>query len=168
MTPEQTNFETVPLTDAEVLEMLGQWYHLQGQLSEVKAKEMELRNKIVQAYFPDGLKEGVNSRDMPEGWVLKATGSVNRKIEQASILAVSEELKEHYGIDAGEYIKYKPELDLPAYRGMVKAVDSSSGKTQEVNKKILKTFEQLLIISDGSPQVELVKPKRPKAKVVAK
>ena len=156
---------------------LALWYQQSVQLKALKESEMELRNKVVQYYFPLGLKEGTNKADLPEGWKLDVKGTINRKVDEAVISAVMSEMADKFQIDAGEFIKYKPELDLPAYRQLVDNVvifgDPVQGEAQERAKAreqaklILATFEQLLIITDGSPQVSLVAPKKPKAKVSA-
>lgn len=146
---------------------LAEWYRQAVQLKTLKESEMALRNKVVQYYFPNGLKEGTNKADLPEAWQIKVTGCINRKIDETVKDAVMSEMAEKFQIDAGEFVKYKPELDLPAYRQLVTNVVNATGDRVEHHKAILATFEQMLIITDGSPQVELVAPKKPKAKVSA-
>ncbi len=158
--------EELEAAQAKAYADLASWCEKAALLKVLRTEEMELRNKTVQYFFPSGLKEGVNDCEMPEGWKLKVTGKINRKIDAATISAVTLEL-EALGVDAAEFIKYKPELSIPDYRGLIEAVNSTSGKSQEKNKKILATFDQMLIITDGSPEVELIQPKKPKAKVKA-
>lgn len=144
---------------------MREWIIQADILAKAKEKEMDLRNKVVAYFFPAGLREGSQTADLPDGWKLTVEGKINRKVDETVKNAVQAELAEKFGVDAGEYIRYKPELDTKAYRELQKAVNSSSGEAQERAKMILKTFEQLLIITDGSPQVELKEPKKPKAKV---
>ena len=147
---------------------LGAWAEKSEQLKALKEAEMELRNDIVQFFFPNGLKEGTNEAELPEGWELNVKGSINRKIDVAVVNQVKQEAAEKYEIDFGEAIKYKPELDLPMYRELQKQVElQPEGEKRDRAKAILALFDSLLIISDGSPQVELKAPKRPKAKVSA-
>lgn len=159
-TPEQLEAEKV-----QAYADMREWIIQADVLKKAKEKEMELRNKVVAYFFPAGLKEGANNVDLPEGWKLSVTGVINRKIDVTVEAAVKKEMAEKFQIDAGEFIKYKPELDLPGYRGLQKAVAASSGESQEEAKAILSTFEQMLIISDGSPQVELKQPKKATKKV---
>lgn len=159
-TPEQLEAEKV-----QAYANMREWIVQADILAKAKTKEMELRNKVVAYFFPEGLKEGVNNCDLPEGWKLTVEGKVNRKVDITVQQAVQAELAEKFKIDSGELIKYKPEIDLPAYRQLQKNVTATSGEAQERAKLILKTFEQMLIVTDGSPQVELKQPKKPKAKV---
>lgn len=161
-TPEQLEAEK-----KQAYADLREWIVQADILKKAKDKEMELRNKVVTYFFPDGLREGANNMDLPDGWKLSVTGTINRKIDVAVEQAVRKEIAEKFHLDAGEWIKYKPELDVPAYRLLQKAVAGSSGEAQAEAKAILSTFEQMLIITDGSPQVELKQPKKPAAKKVA-
>lgn len=159
-TPEQLEAERV-----QAYADMREWIVKAYELKKIKDREMELRNKVVQYFFPEGLKEGSNNADLPDGWKLTVTGVINRKVDVTVQQAVQKELAERFEIDSGEWIKYKPELDIPSYRVLQKAVAESSGETQKEAKEILVTFEQMLIITQGSPQVELKAPKKPKAKV---
>lgn len=151
---------------AQAEKNIAEWYQVAAKAKELKDRELELRNAIVQYYFPNGLKEGVNKCDMPEGWEMKATGKINRKVDPAMIVSVTQELAT-FEVEASDFIKYQPELDLKPYRELIAAVTHSSGETLDKNKKILAVVDQLLIISDGTPALELVEPKKPKAKVRA-
>ena len=159
-TPDQLKKEKV-----QAYADMREWIIQANILKNAKEKEMELRNKVVAYFFPAGLREGSQTVDLPEGWKLTVEGKINRKIDETVKAAVHQELVEKFQVDSGELIKYKPEIDLPAYRQLQKNVAGSSGDAQERAKMILKTFEQMLIVSDGSPQVELKQPKKPKAKV---
>lgn len=132
---------------AENEQRLAEWYQVQSELDELKAKELRLRNECVAAYFGgvEKLKEGVNKRDMPEGWVLKATGKLNRKVDEAAIPAVAQELATK-GVSIDTLVKYKPDLSTTVYR--------------ELTEEQRKIMDQALIITPGTPQLELAKPKR--------
>lgn len=160
-TPEELEAARVQ-AEADVAE----WYDQSNKLKDLKESEMELRNKVVQYYFPNGLKEGTNKADVREGWSLNVKGVINRKVDVVAEAAVREALKE-FEVDLGDYLKYKPELALTEYRDLVKAVENSSGETKEKNTKVLELVHQLIIVTDGSPGVELIAPKKPKAKVSA-
>lgn len=160
LTPEQKEAARIKAEATVAL-----WFDKAEKLAVLKAEEMDLRNQVVRYYFPKGLKEGTNKADLPEGWGMTVTGVVNRKIDVAVEAAVKAEMKEKYEIDAGEFIKYKPELDLPAYRELEKHAVDATGERVERAQGVLKCLQQLLIVTDGSPQVKLTEPKKPKAKV---
>jgi len=144
---------------------VAEWFDAAAKLAVLKEQEMNLRNEVVRYYFPNGLKEGTNKADLPEGWGMTVTGVINRKIDVAVKDAVHAQLVEEFQFDSGEAIKYKPELDVPVYRLMQKAVIETTGDNQEKARRFLKLFESMLIVTDGSPQVKLTEPKKPKAKV---
>lgn len=156
---------------------LANWYQKSQQLAQLKEEEANLRLKVVKYYFPNGLKEGTQKADLPEGWKLSVVGSINRKIDVEAQPAISAELKEKYDVDLGDFIKYKPELDLPSYRELVTVVnhfkdipDTAPQETRDEKAKregILSLVHQAMIVSDGSPQVQLVAPKKAKVKTVA-
>ncbi len=160
-TPEELEAARIQ-AEADVAE----WFRQSEQLRTLKETEMELRNKVVQYYFPNGLKEGTNKTEVREGWTLNVKGVVNRKVDVAAESAVREALKE-LEVDLGDFLRYKPELAITEYRTLCESVEKSSGAEQERNKKIKELVHQLLIVTDGSPGVELVPPKKPKAKVTA-
>ncbi len=154
---------------------LASWYQKSAALKDLRAEEMELRNKVIQYFFPNGLKEGTNDCEMPEGWKLKVTGVITRKVNVETIPAITQELmqaQEHLPeeeqVDISEFIKYKPELSITPYRKLIESIKITSGATQDHYKKLLSIFDQVLTITDGSPQVELTEPKKPKAKATAK
>jgi len=125
-------------------EDLETWYKLQEQLEKIKAQEMELRKKIFTAYFPNPV-EGTNSAPLTEGWVLKAVYPIRREPEQAALEVLKEELRAK-GIPVDNLIKYKPELVTAMYRQL----------TDEQRN----LFDQVLVIKPGSPQMEVMLPKR--------
>lgn len=168
-TPEQLAQEK-----AQVMKDLATWYDCQAKLEKLKADELTYRNKVVQYFFPDGLKEGVQDVDMPEGWKLKVTGKINRKVQPELIAMVTQELDKvqesvpaEERLQCADLIRYKPELSVTEYKKLVEQVKTSSGGTQEFFKTLLTTFDQVLVTSDGTPSVELIQPKKPKVKVVA-
>lgn len=170
MTDETLKVELTPeekaAVEAQHVSDMTEWYQLREQLPAMVEREKELRGKIVNHYFPKGLKEGVNKADLPAGWELKVTGVINRKIDVASQQAVQAELSEKFQFDSGELIRYKPELSVSDYKEiLVKPLASATGENLERRKQLKATFDQMLIVTPGSPQVEVVAPKKPKTKV---
>ncbi len=132
---------------AENQAKLSEWYKVSAELNALKAKELGLRNDVVNIYFGgiDNLKEGVNKVPMPEKWVLKATGKLNRNVDEAAIPAVKIKLKA-MGVAIDNLLVYKPEVKTSLYR--------------ELTAEQQKVFDECLEIKPGTPQVELVLPKR--------
>jgi hypothetical protein len=112
-------------------------------------KEQELRKQVASLFFTEP-KEGVNTIDLAQKWKLKLTYKVDRKVDEASIAAVKEQLTE-MGISIDTLLQYKPSLATSAYKSLV-----------DVNPLAGKIFDQALIIKPASPTLELVPPKEAK------
>ncbi len=125
-------------------EDLNLWYKLTEELARVKVAEMELRKKIFGAKFPSPV-EGTNTIPLTEGWVLKGQYKIDRKVDEAAVVALTPVLKEHK-IPIKELIIYKPELAIREYRNLDEAQ--------------MAIFNQVLLIKPGSPSLEIVKPRR--------
>ena len=128
-------------------EDLNEWARLQKLLSATKASEMLLRTKIYKGLFKDPV-EGTNSVDLAEGWVLKGKRNIDRSIDKGALTTLTEELRQQ-GIPVDMLIEYKPSLKLAEYR------------TLTAEQAVL--FDQVLVIKDGAPALEIVLPKRRKA-----
>lgn len=127
---------------------LAEWYKMAQDLRNLKAKESLLRKKIFGSAFPDP-KEGTNSYDLPDGYVLKGQHVLNRDIDIGALDALKPKLREE-GMNPDNLVKYKPELKKAEYN-----------KLTEEQKKL---FDQCLIIKPGSPSLEIVLPAKNRAK----
>ena len=125
---------------------MERWYTVQEQLSKLKNEEQLLRQKIFKGMFPDP-KEGTNSVDLADGFVLKGKRVINRTVDDAAFKASVEELAKN-GIATDQIVKYKPELVTSEYRKLT---------AEQIN-----LFDTVLIVKDGMPGLEIVKPKRAK------
>ena len=128
----------------DYLNMIVEWNYLNDQIKALKDKEMTLRTKLADFYFPTP-KEGTNTTDLPDGWKLKGKFQYYRNIDKAALPAVLEKLPE--GTE-DKVINYKPELKLRDYKNLL-----------EDHKKI---FDEALVIKPGTPSLELVPPKEKK------
>jgi hypothetical protein len=126
-------------------ELIAEWNDLQEQLGKLKAKEMLLRQAIYTGLFNDP-KEGTNTYPLLQGWELKATRVIDRKIDLPVLQAIAgaDGPLHKAGIRADDYIKWTPELKIKEYRTL----------TAEQRA----VFDQALTIKDGSPQLKLVLP----------
>lgn len=141
-------------TAEKILEL---WYNSAAALAKAKADESVLRGIVVSAYFPKGPAEGVNTIPLANGWALKVQGTVNRKIDPAMIAPVTNEFNEAYpqsSTNFDDLLKYPPELVKSAYNVL----------TAEQRA----IFDKVLIVTPGTPQVEVKMPKRGAAVPVAK
>jgi len=123
---------------------LAKWYELADQLKKIRAQEMTLRKKIFGNAFPDP-KEGTNSYELGDGYVLKAQHKLDRNIDPGALDALKEKLRENH-INPDVLVQYKPSLVLKEYRTL----------TDEERA----LFDQCLIVKPGSPSLEIVLPKR--------
>lgn len=128
---------------------LQEWY--QAVLAAQEAKkvveaEQSLRKEVMALFFPEPV-EGTNKFDLEAGWSLKATHKIERKVDEAALPAVLQQLRE-MGVNPDTLIRTKPDLDTKAYKSLV-----------QINPDAAHVFEQALTIKPGSPTVELVPPK---------
>jgi hypothetical protein len=122
---------------------IDEWLIVRQQLEYIKEKEMELRNKISKALFPDP-KEGANKHVLGD-YNLTLTHKLTRTIDEASLSNVVRTLHEN-GIPVDELINYKPSLVLSAYR--------------KLEKEQLKLFDNVLIIKPATPSLSVDKVKK--------
>lgn len=134
-----------PVSQADLIE----WYNLKAQIKTFKAvtdKEMLLRKKIFGGLFPNPT-EGVNAHTMADGYIVKGTYKIDRKIEIAVLKSSTESFIER-GVSPDSLIEYKPELVLSAYRKL-------TGEQAAI-------FDECLIIKPASPDLVIVPPATPK------
>lgn len=136
----------IPNNDVTLAD-LTVWYEMQEQLTKLRASEMLLRKKLFAAFFPTP-KEGTNSFALDQGWVLKGTYKIDRKIDIALLMNFSTSLREN-GINPDALVKYEPSLVTKAYR--------------ELTAEQEKLFDQVLVVKPGAPSLEIVLPAKAKA-----
>ena len=126
------------------------WYELKQELNKIKNEEHVLRMRIYKHLFKDP-KEGTNKHQLGDGYVLNANRTIERKIDIAALDQLKETLKD---LPLDVLIRYKPELSITEFR--------------KLEGDELARFQQVLIIKDGSPQMDVVLPAAvAKAKVAA-
>lgn len=139
--------EVTTVTEAE----LAQWYKMQEELAELKTAEALLRRRIYDQFFPNAV-EGTNNHELDDGTgaVLKAKRVVDRKVDEAALDAYKAASKEEGSnlpkLPWNKLIRYKPELSKTEYNKL----------TEEERH----ACDGVLIIKDGSPQLEIVIPKK--------
>lgn len=120
------------------------WNEMQEQLSALKSAEMLLRMKIFKGMFLDP-HEGTNTIPLAGGWVLKAVYPITRTPDVALLTAMAAELRTA-GIPLDDVIRAKPELSVTHYKLLT-----------EERRHLM---DQVLQIKPGSPQLQIVLPKR--------
>jgi hypothetical protein len=133
-----------PVIEQATQDDLNEWWRMSQELDKLKAEEMQLRKKIFATYFRAPV-EGTNTVPLSAGWVLKAAYPITRKVDVPLLTNLGLELAKQ-GLPMDSLIKYKPELSVTDYR-----------KLSDEQRKLL---DQVLDIKPGSPQVEIVLPKR--------
>lgn len=123
---------------------IGIWKSLKDQLATIKDQEIALRSEIFKEVFVHPT-EGTNTADLPEGWKLKGTYKLNRKLDESALPAILEQLRKKK-VNTDQIILYKPTLDTRAYRLM------------EPDMRHL--LEKAMVIEPGAPTLELVEPKK--------
>lgn len=123
------------------------WVKSASTLKKLKAYEMTLRKKIFGFFFQNP-KEGTNNHVLMTGETLKGMHPIDRKVDDAAYRSIKAELEE-MGVVTGNLVKYEPSLSIKEYRKL----------TDEQRE----FFDQALIIKNGSPALEITKPKEKKA-----
>lgn len=125
-------------------EDLTLWYTLQEELARLRASEMLLRRKIFKFYFP-APEEGTNTFVLPDGYALKGTYKIDRKVDVAALTTLTPFMREKE-IPVDTIFVMKPDLALREYR-----------KIEKTDAQ--KIIDQCLIIKPSdSPGLEIVKP----------
>ena len=127
--------------DFDMHAALVHWSKLLPQLKKIKDEEMQLRKKLFGSFFEDP-DEGVNDFDLGNGWTLKGTYKLSRKIDEPALAAI---LKKMPKTQQAKLIVNKPSLVKKIY-------DKLTDKNRSV-------FDQALIIKPGSPTLVIVPPK---------
>lgn len=128
---------------------LQEWNEALVAATEAKKaieKEQALRKEIMALFFPTP-EEGTNKVDLGSGWTLKATHKIDRKIDEAALPAVFQQLRE-MGVNPDPLVRAVPSLETKAYKSLA-----------QINPDASRVFDQALTIKPGSPTLELIPPK---------
>jgi hypothetical protein len=118
---------------------LSNWETLNVQLADLKLREMSLRASIFKPV------EGINTHKLKNGYALKGSYPINRKVDLALLQTLSPRFVANK-INAQSLVEYKASLKTGVYR------------TLTVEQRHL--FDQCLEIKPGSPSLEIVEVKR--------
>lgn len=131
------------------------WNSLATTLTNVKALETSWRKDMFTAFFP-GHQKGTKSLDIGNGYILKAVGKINYKVDPDvdkvdKVIAAIEKTGDAGKFLAERLLKTKIELGEGEYNKL-----DPNDKTQN---KIKALVDSVLTSSDGTPSLEIVAPK---------
>lgn len=125
-------------------EDLVEWYTIKTKLSNLKTQEHFKRLRIFEFFFKNP-KEGANNHLLDDGYCLKGKYVLNRTVDESALDKLREAMREQ-GINPDELFEYKPTL--------------SKSKFNKLTDEQQSFVNQVLIVKPGSPQLEIVEPKR--------
>lgn len=129
--------------------MLKEWEEAVDLAAQYKATENELRRQIFARSFPNP-KEGMNRLPLLDGRTIKADYKINRKLEEATLPACLQAVKEYGAANADLLVRYKPELSITEWRAL-----SDEAKL---------IFADAVIATPGLPTLEIETPKAKKGR----
>jgi hypothetical protein len=134
-------------TPEEVEKLVGEWNAAQETSINIAKplveRELVLRKVVSKLVFPSPVEGAKNRANLPAGWALKLTYSIDRKVEEP-VLELNKEQFATAGINVDNLIRWKPELKVKEYK--------------ELSEEQRKVFDQALNIKPGTPQLELLPP----------
>lgn len=142
-------------------QLLLEWQKKKDAIEKAKEEEMELRKYIVKREFPKP-EEGMNTKDLGEGYQLKAGVKFNYKLADNDVV---EDCLNHIAALGNEgpfiadrLVGWTPSFKLTEYRLLCEAKD----KGEERAIKILDIIEKMLTISEAAPTLEIKEPRKKK------
>lgn len=127
------------------MDMLAEHTVAKEILTKVKDIEMDLRKKLFAGAFPNP-KEGTNTWKLPDGRALKGKYEIRRTIDEAALPVSLQALRDHGVANTDVLVRYKPELAKREWN------------TLSDEAKLI--FSPAIVATPGSPQFEVVTPKR--------
>lgn len=128
--------------DIVTAEHINHWWHLQTQLSKLKAEEMLLRKRIFGGLF--SVQEGTEYVPLANGYKLQAVAKLDRAIDIAHFDSMREVFKLN-NINPDSLVKFAPELIISSYR-----------KLTEEQRQLV---DQTLVIKPSAPSLKIIEPK---------
>lgn len=158
-----SNFDVLDLyTDGETTkgfkmktkeEILSEWNETKEQLTELKAKEMELRNTVLSDFFDFDYddRQGTTTVPLGDGYKLKAAFSLRYKLENKGgetedmLSSFIAEFGDQGQFIADRLVKWEPKISVSEYKKL----------TDEQRD----TVDSVLVTTPATPSMQIVKPK---------
>lgn len=127
--------------------LIMDWIEAKKQLDHWKKVEDSYRTMVMEVFYnydEDILKEGSDSKKLPNGTKLTATYTINRKLsnKNGETRDLLDNLVACYGDSIEDCIKWEPKLAI--------------GKFKKLPENIQKQFDKVLTEKPGKPQLKLV------------
>lgn len=129
------------------MDLLKEWEVAKELLELVKQIELDNRLKLFAGAFPHP-KEGTNTHNLPDGRAIKGQYTIRRNIDEAALPGVLEDLRKAGCANSDVLVRYKPEL--------------AKREWNDLSDEHKLVFSAAVIAVPGSPQFEVVIPKRRK------
>lgn len=139
--------------------------HMQKQnaITVAKEEEMELRKYIVDRAFPKK-QEGMNTKDLGNGYALKAGVKFNYKLADndtvENCLNRVSALGNSGSFIADRLVSWTPNFLLTEYRQLQEDKDKGSKFAEEA----LNIINEMITITEAAPTLEVKEPKKAKGK----
>lgn len=127
---------------SELDTLIMEWQQAKLQAAKLVEHERELRKTIFNIMFPKP-KEGTNTAALGNGWKLKATYPIDRKLDMPVFEAIQNQFYDKK--IPTDIVKMEPKLSVKVYR------------TLSDEQRLF--FDAALISRPGSVQLEIVPPK---------
>jgi hypothetical protein len=142
-------------------ELLLTWQKAKYAIETAKAAEMEIRKYIVKREFPQA-KEGMNNKDLGNGYQLKAGVKFNYNLADNDTVESTLDKLTAMGPSgsaiAERLVSWKPNFLLTEYRQLQE--DKEKGSQFAITA--LSVISEMLTITEGAPTLEIKEPKKGK------
>jgi len=134
------------------------WQEKKAAIERAKTEEMDLRKYIVKREFPKP-NEGMNNKDLGNGYVLKAAVKYNYNLADNDTVEATLEKLSKLG-NAGSAISdrlvsWKPNFLLTEYRQL----QEDKEKGSQFANQALDIINEMLTITEAAPTLEIKEPK---------
>ena len=147
-----------PLDSMNEDQLLLLWQDKKNAIERAKVEEMDLRKYIVKREFPKPT-EGMNNKDLGNGYVLKAAIKYNYNLADNDTVENTLEKLSKLGnagsAIADRLVSWKPSFLLQEYR----TLQEDKEKGSQFAVQALDVINQMLTITEGAPTLEIKAPK---------
>lgn len=140
------------------------WQKAAADLETIKAREMELRTKIVLAAFPSAVV-GMNTLPIGNGYELKAERKLNYNLKntaegQETYIAIEaiEKIGNEGQFIADRLVSWKPSLSLTEYKKLDASLNAAGQPNNPGQYQIKQLIDAVLTVTDGSPTLAIKPP----------
>lgn len=154
--------ETVDPRDAMSQDdILIAWQYVQSKLASAKKDEIEWRNYVAKRAFPEP-KEGTNILALGNGYILKAVVNyhynlLDNDVVESTLNKIAK-IGNQGAFVADRLVSWTPNFLKTEYTKLKE--DAEAGSLEA--KEMLKLVNEMLVITDAAPKVEIKEPRKGK------